>query len=159
MFPPNSELTEVINTCQSVLTFSHDKGTCAVECLPIVGLLHVNVKYHKFVWILEKSWIKTKKKKLQKAHGDLMNVHKYPRGEAVRSGSWQCCPGPEQGALGKNWSPGGSPWAPEAVLCLRSRSPGTGRAERCWGPSWRAPAAAWTWPCWGTLGQRHPEVQ
>lgn len=97
-FPPNSELTKVINTCQSVLTLSHGKEIYATECLPIIRLLYVNVKYHEFVWILEKSWIGKKKKSLEKAHGDLTRVN--TRGvDAVRSGSCQRCPGPGQGAL------------------------------------------------------------
>lgn len=145
MFPPNSELTEVINACQSVLTFSHGKDTCSgVSSYRRLALGKRQVP-QVCLDIGKKLDQKKKTNKLQRAHGDLMNVHKYPRGDAVRSGSCQCCPGPEQGAPGKNWSPGGSPWAPEAVLCLRGHSPGTGCAERCWGPSWRAPAAAWTW--------------
>lgn len=148
----------MINTCQSVLTLSHGKEIYATECLPIIRLLYVNVKYHEFVWILEKSWIGKKKKKPREGSRG-SHACKYPRGGRSEVRLLSAVP------RARTRGPGGSPWVPGAVLCPQCCGPGSGCAERCWGPSWRAPAppghglgTSWGWPCWGALGQRDPEV-
>lgn len=166
VFPPNSELTEVINACQSVLTFSHGKDTCSgvssyrrlalgkrqvpQVCLDIGKKLDQKKNPTNYRELTGISWMFINTPGgMQWGQALVSAAQGQNKGPWAKTGALEAPPGPQ-----KQFCACGATALAQAVLRGAGGPPGELQQ-----PPGRGLGTSWGWPCWGALGQRHPEVQ